>query len=74
MKRPEKEDKAFLDAWRELESILQDEGPCRVMDLEENLVRQNRSLDASKLRTCRQIRNFLIQDRKSTRLNSSHIH
>lgn len=62
MKRPEKEDKAFLDAWRELESILQDEGPCRVMDLEENLVQQNRSLDASKLRTCRQIRNFLIHD------------
>lgn len=62
MKRPEKTDKTFLDAWRDLESALQEEGPCRVMDLEENLMKQNRSLDASKLRTCRQIRNFLVHD------------
>lgn len=54
--------KKFLDLWREMETALNEEGPCTVLDLEHNLDARSRSADVSKLRICRQIRNFLVHD------------
>lgn len=54
-------DKAFLDAWRDMEQLLRDAGRT-VQDIEANLTAKSRESDASKLRICRQIRNFLTHD------------
>lgn len=54
--------KRFLDLWRELEAALKEEGPITVQDLERNLDARSRQDDVSKLRMCRQVRNYLTHD------------
>lgn len=54
-------DQAFLDAWRDLEQMLRDENKT-VQAIETNLAAMSREGDASKLRICRQVRNFLTHD------------
>ncbi len=51
----------FLEAWRSLELLLRDDNKT-VQDYENTLSYQNRDTDASRLRICRQIRNFLVHD------------
>lgn len=55
-------DKKFLDLWRDLELALKDEGPLMVSQLESNLESRSRPADASKLRMCRLVRNFMVHD------------
>ncbi len=61
-KKQSKNDALFLDAWRNLETACKDEGPLMVADLERNLESQSRPDDASMLRMCRMLRNFMVHD------------
>lgn len=61
-KKQSKDDTKFLDAWRALETACKDEGPLMVADLERNLESQSRPDDASMLRMCRMLRNFMVHD------------
>lgn len=61
-KKQSKNDARFLDAWRALETACKEEGPLMVTDLERNLESQSRPDDASMLRMCRMLRNFMVHD------------
>ena len=61
-KKQSKNDALVLDAWRALETACKEEGPLMVADLERNLESQSRPDDASMLRMCRVLRNFMVHD------------
>lgn len=53
-------DKEYLDAWRDLELALKEEGQITAQDLEGNLQARSRTADTDRLRICRQVRNFIM--------------
>lgn len=57
----DKTDRKFMDAWRALEQTLKNDG-LTVQQFEQDLESRSRPDDASRLRICRQIRNFIVHD------------
>lgn len=52
----------FLDAWRTLEQACTEEKNMTVQQFEQELETAGRQAEASRLRICRQVRNFLVHD------------